>query len=478
MRNKNITATLLAIFSGGAMAFAQQPAATPRLIVNIAIDQLRTDYMESYEQLYGSTGFKKLILNGLLYTDAQFKFAPVDRASALAALSTGTTPNYNGIVGEKWFDRATLRPVSCVDDSGFHGFFTKENTSAQNIQTTTLSDELKVGTQGRGFIYSIAERREAAVIPAGHNADGAYWVNPEANCWCTSSYYTKSTPKWLETYNTFNTPYKKSGSVNEQITDLALKCISINSLGKDDSTDMLFITYNATTGIDKKGYENSKDVYLDIDRNIGKLLVNIETTIGIDKVLFVVTGTGYYTDLTVPEKKYRLPGGTLYINRTANLLNMYLGALYGSDKYIEGYYGNQIYLNSKLIDKKRLNYNEITKLAKAFIRQTQGVINVYTGDDLMSTYSPELDKLRHGYRSSNCGDIIVEVAPGWNVYNEDTHHQYDNNTTNFQTPIIFYGYNIKQDKVTAPVSCERLSPTIAKAIRIRAPNGCKESPLF
>ena len=48
MRNKYITATLLALLSAGAEGQAQDTGNAPRLVVNIAIDQLRTDYLESF----------------------------------------------------------------------------------------------------------------------------------------------------------------------------------------------------------------------------------------------------------------------------------------------------------------------------------------------------------------------------------------------------------------------------------------------
>lgn len=478
MRNKYITATALTLIAALQYCAAQKSGNAPRLVVNITIDQLRTDFLESFESLYGDNGFKRLMTDGMMYSSVDFPFSPVDRASAIATLNTGTTPNYNGITAEQWFDRTVLRSVSCVDDTNFRGLLTSETASAQNVLTTTLSDELKISTKGKSLIYSIAERKDAAVIPAGHNADGAFWVNGQDNCWCTSTYYTKKAPKWLETYNLYNIPYQKNSSINEQITNLAIQCMSMNSLGKDETTDMLFLTYNAAPIIDKNGYEDCQEVYLQIDRNLGRLMTNIQATIGLDKVLFVVNGTGYYNELKPDRKKYRIPGGTLYINRTANLLNMYLGALYGSDRYVEGYYNNQIYLNTKLIDKKRLRYNEITELSKSFLRQSQGVANAFSNDNIMSNYSSETEKLRHGFNISKCGDILIETIPGWDIYNEETHQQSNISTAYIQTPVLFYGFNVKKGKITTHISVESISPTIAKSIRIRAPNACKETYLF
>lgn len=113
----------------------------PRLVVNITIDQLRTDYIEHFSPLYGEEGFRKLLQNGCVYEAANYPFSPVDRASAIATIATGATPHYNNIVGTKWLDRNTLRPVFCTDDETY-------NVSPQKIATTTVSDELKIFTKG------------------------------------------------------------------------------------------------------------------------------------------------------------------------------------------------------------------------------------------------------------------------------------------------------------------------------------------
>jgi len=47
-----------------------------------------------------------------------------------------------------------------------------------------------------------------------------------------------------------------------------------------------------------------------------------------------------------------------------------------------------------------------------------------------------------------------------------------------QFPIIFYGTGIIAEKVKTHVTTDRIAPTIAKTIRIRAPNACSAEPLF
>ena len=92
----------------------------PRLVVNVTIDQLRTDYMEAFSPLYTSNGFRRLLRDGLVYDAASYPFSPIERSSAVATLTTGTTPYYNGIIATKWLDRETLQPVFCVDDANYY----------------------------------------------------------------------------------------------------------------------------------------------------------------------------------------------------------------------------------------------------------------------------------------------------------------------------------------------------------------------
>ena len=69
MRQYISTILLAALASGNIQAQSLQPA--PRLVVNIAIDQLRTDYIEHFSPLYTSDGFKKLLERGCVYEAAR-----------------------------------------------------------------------------------------------------------------------------------------------------------------------------------------------------------------------------------------------------------------------------------------------------------------------------------------------------------------------------------------------------------------------
>lgn len=469
MKQKYIGITLLtAIYAINLQAYPAMPS--PKLVVSITIEQLRTDYMEKFSNLYGENGFRQLFEKGTIYTSAYIPFHPADRASAIASISTGTSPYYNSIVGIEWFDRNTLKPTYCINNEKYACY------SPANIATSTIGDELKISTNGNAIIYGISQKPDAAILSAGHSADGAYWMDRD-NHWCSSDYYNKKLPKWLDTYN--KTSNSTINGINDNITEMALQCINFNSMGKDDITDMLFVTYDAgSSNYNGQNELQIKKTYIQLDYTIGRLISNIEKSLGTENVLFVLSGTGYHEEQNTDYAKYKIPSGTFYINRTSNLLNMYLSAIYGRDKYIDGCFYNQIYLNVKLIDQKRLNMSEILKRSQIFLMQNAGVQNVYTNESILTSNIPGNEKIRNGYNVFNCGDIIIETAPGWQLLNEDNRQKYTSNINFTPFPIIFYGCGRMPQRIEKPVTIDRIAPSVAKAIQIRAPNASSSFPLF
>lgn len=457
MRNRYIYVTLLSLLGLSAEAVAQTIAQAPRLVVSITVDQLRTDFLETYAPLYGNDGLRRLLTEGKVFTNGAYNFTPVDRASAIASLHTGTVPYYNGITAEEWLDKQTLRPQNCVRDQ-------KIGYSPQFLGTSTVSDELKMATNGVAKVFSFAPTADAAILSAGHAADGAAWISNGQ--WSTTTYY-RPINQWLSGYTRL---FQPDTDVNKTITDAALKCIEQAGIGNDDKTDLVCLTYEAGLQMES---------YVTLDRQMAQLLNGIERQIPRDRVLFVITGT---TSREEEEEgnleRYRIPTGTFYINRTANLLNMYLGAVFGSAKYVEFCYKNHIYFNHQLLRQKNIHLGEICSRSQEFLLQISGIRNVYTANQLLTSDSYLLEGVRNGFNVEKCGDLIIDIAPGWKLVNEDTLEKSTSRSAHVPFPIIIYGSGTKAERVQTPVTVDHIAPAIARAIRIRAPNACSSEPLF
>ncbi len=469
MINRYLTLVTLTIISSN-LVMSEPIYTGPKLVVNITIDGLTSENIEAFLPYYDESGLKKLFLEGAVFENAQYAFSPQDRASSLAAISTGASPLDNGITGFIWLDRKTLTQTVCVDDEKYHGVFCNESSSPKNLLTSTISDELKVATSGKAISYSIAINRDAAILSAGHASDGAIWLDYQTGKWCSSQYYFKKTPKWLET---FNDRYKNSSlSANASVTTLAIECVKKFSMGLDDTPDILFVSYDATL---KDGAE-PQNIYMDVDRELGKLITSIEQEAGKGNVLFVVTSSLNTLNKDNNETSYGIPTGTFYINRTANLLNMYLCAIYGQDRYVDDCFYNQIFLSHETLDKKRINISECLSQAQEFLLEVEGVRGVYSSRDLLYGGNKET-QLGNWYNPKRCGDLIIEVSSGWNLLNEDNLQEFSSRAAIVEFPIIFYGANVVPEKISSQVTTDRIAPTISKALRIRAPNACSKPAL-
>ena len=94
-------------------AQAQGPAI--RLVLLIAVDQLRYDYLTRFRGEYTS-GFNRLLTEGADFTNAFLEHYPTVTAIGHSTMMSGATPALSGIVGNDWFDRALGKSVTSVGD--------------------------------------------------------------------------------------------------------------------------------------------------------------------------------------------------------------------------------------------------------------------------------------------------------------------------------------------------------------------------
>src|SRR5579863_636410 len=191
-------------------SFASAYNGHPKLVVVIVIDQFRGDYLERYRDQFGDAGFRVLLDHGAYFANCNYNYANTRTAPGHSTLFTGAYSNGHGIAANEWWDQKKKRMVTSVEDDatklvGVGG--DKTGASPHNLLADTLGDELKLATQGKARVFGVSLKDRAAVLPAGFAGDAAYWIDPKAGAWITSTFYRDDLPRWVREFNS-NRPQK------------------------------------------------------------------------------------------------------------------------------------------------------------------------------------------------------------------------------------------------------------------------------
>lgn len=522
-----IITSLVAVLTVASIQSQTTMREIPKLVIGITIDQLRGDYLELFQKTFSEKGFKRLLNEGLVYQNMTFDYPNVNEASSIATIYTGTTPFYHGIIGRKIYlsDKNTEVPI--FQDDNYIGNYTNEKLSPLALQVGTIGDELKIASQGRSDVFSLAPSSYQAFSSAGRLANGAYWVEDYTGKWATSAYYKDmywsmeqenkvnvfsnqaNNIVWQpllsnDKYNSFaysvpstsfsyqfgqnNNPYlllKQSPYVNENVTQAAIKLIEKDQMGTRTSPDFLAITYYAGdyTEETKGDYSYTvQDTYARLDRELSTLIDYVEKTVGLQNTFIFVTSTGYYNSHSQYLDNTKAMPGVFYPKRCEALLNMYLMAIYGNEQWVEKYSDNQVYLNRKLIENKKISLEEIQNKAVEFIVQFTGVQDAVSSTQLFTgKANSNMMAYRDMLNKKNPGDIIVEIQPGYQISDEtnvkEQTHQKIERQPAVLSPAIFFGANIKPEKIKRTIKATEIAPTVSRVLRIRSPNAAKDTPL-
>ena len=201
----------------GAIAVAGQAPLTaepPKLVVAIALDQFRQEYLDLFRPHFVPGGFNLFLEHGAVFEDCHYRHSYTKTGPGHGVLLSGVHADIHGIIANDWLDRATLARVYCSDDPleqviGLEpaaaggvvrpGDRATAARSPRSYLATTVGDNLKLAHGGRPKVIGISNKDRAAILMAGHLANAAYYT--EGSRFVTSTYYLKQLPVWVQRFN-------------------------------------------------------------------------------------------------------------------------------------------------------------------------------------------------------------------------------------------------------------------------------------
>jgi len=198
---------ILAVSLGAAVApTVSAQDGRPKLVIMLAVDQLRGDLLDRYESAF-TGGFRRLLDEGYRFTQASHAHARTSTAPGHATLSTGVFPSRHGMVGNSWYQRigrewtlsyAVSDPPKRILD--FEAEPALEGRSPMTMLRDGLPDWIHA-RDDRSRLVSISKKDRAAIPMGGRATEHVYWLLPELGRFITSTHYMNRYPRWLNRFN-------------------------------------------------------------------------------------------------------------------------------------------------------------------------------------------------------------------------------------------------------------------------------------
>ena len=505
----------------------------PRLVVIINVEQMRPDYITRYSSKLQKDGFNRFIKNGTECVNARMDLPSQKNISGVATLFTGTYPNRHGIIDRIWYDRLKDENIDALEDTSYMtvGSDSEEGRkSSVNLLNNTIGDEFKIQTNGKAKVYTVGLNDYGAVLSAGHTADGAFWLDEKTGKMISSSYFLDSFPSWAFNFNekkyaqfyieskweplllkkqyvesfkdknpgeeglygkwkTFPYSLKKIYSDvgdyrilkavpfgNDMVTDFSLSLISGEHLGIDENPDFLAVNYSSMDFANSSFGPNSlemEDTYLRLDKNIQKLLDGIDKSVGLNKVLVILTSDcSSSCSVEYMKENFNLPVGYVHPEKMVALLKSYLNITYGQGDWIDYYTDQQIYLNRSLARSKKIDWRLFQTSVAYFINQFSGIRMALPAFDLErgDYVKSQLTTLSRSYNFRRSGDIMFQLENGWQPKYKFKKIQYSDNQ---HIPILWLGSWVRNYRDREKTDATDILPTVLEILGMDIPSYCE-----
>jgi predicted AlkP superfamily pyrophosphatase or phosphodiesterase len=504
-----------------------------KLVVGIVVDQMRYDYLYRYYSKYGKGGFRRLISQGYNARNTLYPYVPTATGPGHACIYTGSVPALDGIVDNEWYSRDSKKTTYCVGDSTVQsvgGSALAGMMSPKNLLVTTVTDQLRLSNQFHSKVIGISQKDRASILPAGHTANAAYWLDGETGNFISSTYYFKSLPEWVQNFNQkgltasylskdwntlldigkytesdpdnegyeANLPGEKSPVFphllskiprkgfdlirstpfgNDLTKDFALAALKEENLGKSDFPDFLTISFSSTDYVGHSFGPNSievEDTYLRLDKDLEEILDYLDQNLGKSHVLVFLTADHGVAPTVGFNLAHNIPAGAINGGEFSISIADFLAKNFGNSSILEKFINDQIYLNHDLINSLGLKEEVIFEKLRTFLMQEKGISNLLNLNRLESQSIQEslLNRIKNGYYSKRSGDFQVILEPNWLFgrsmgANHGTAYHYDTHV-----PLLWYGWKIKPGEETFhAASVTDIAPTLSSFLEIEEPNG-------
>ena len=455
----------------------QVTTAAPRLTVVVVVDGLRQDNLDLLRP-YWQQGGLRMLSEEAYQTTVDFPHPVYGGNETTATLMTGVTPSQHGYAMDTYFSRSDRHVHPLLEDASQEGIGTSLKLSPRAIYTPTIGDQIRMRYGAAAKIFAVGIHPATTIVMAGHSANACCWLDAEKLNWVTTAYYPLGLPSaademningrltelaerdWLPrlSMTSYTTPSDRelhksfkytnsevllqSPAANTMVVELALALQKAEKLGMDQTPDILLLQMNTVTPAataDRIQSAEQEDIHLCLNQDLGYLIEQLQKRIGKQNVDFLVIGRPV---LGIGKETMQTAGIETHefnVDRAAALVSTYLMALYGHERWVDGGFGQGIYLNRTLIEQKKLSLQTVQRQVANFLMDFEGIQTAFPQNEAL--LYPELTASLNKRQS---GDVVFTLLPGWQLCGNDKTALDNVLEPNPSAPLLFWSGSFRQ----------------------------------
>jgi predicted AlkP superfamily pyrophosphatase or phosphodiesterase len=498
-----------------------EPAATPRLVVMLVVDQMRADYLETFQARW-KKGFATLRKDGAVFERAAYPYLNTVTCAGHATIGTGTFPHTHGMFLNAWWDRSRRALVTCNDDPTApvvpYSGKTQATASGRMMRAQTFADRLRAQSPG-SRVVSLSLKPRSAIGLAGHGGTVVTWIDDTSDSFATSRAFApslaqnvrdflKNTPlvpegtqAWTlaappDTYsypdsNPFARPlatqtglfphrfpadrkaanyftlWQTSPFSDAYLARMGARMLDVYQLGRRQETDVLAISFSALDLIGHAYGPESREVednLIRLDETIGGLLDKLDAEVGRGRYVLALTADHGVAPIPQTAGGARIAAEDVR-ERIEETLNARFGALERPRSYVSNVTFTNVYLADGVLDRLKKD-DAAWRSTEAAVVAIPGVARLLRADRLdPQSQDPDIRAAALSFVADRSGDLIVITRPQWTLGSRaegsatthGTSNEYDR-----RVPLILFGAGVKPGRFQDSVTPADIAPTLAR----------------
>jgi len=436
----------------------------------------------------------------------------------------------------------------------------EKGKSPRRLLCSTVGDELRLADRDLSKVIGVSSKDRSAILPAGRHANAAFWFSTDNGNMMSSTYYFNQLPEWVTRFNerhmadkffaarwdrllpdeseylkragqddvpwenldkssndTNYFPHVVTGGMkspgrmfykaldytpfaNDILVAFAEEAITNEKLGAHNVTDVLSVSFSANDYVGHRFgpySQESMDMTLRVDRQIGSLLDFVDAHVGLPNTLVVFTADHGASPVPEQAAMMNLPGRRYQKLDLLKLVedglkaryarkdrpaNDYLRTFTNRDETERGLINSNFYLNHAALARDGIDLEECEHVVGELAMQLPGAARYFTRAQLESKSISPTDvvarRVLNGFYPQRSGDVIVVFEP-YNILFDLPDDPTDPRSTathgspysyDTHVPLIIMGRTFSAGRYPQSATPADIAATLAGVLNIQAPS--------